>query len=297
VKQATVRRAPRPLRTAVFLPVLALLAAACGGGNGQSSGAASGGTQTPATQAPTTTQAAMAMPPGVQNMKVAITSPPADGTKVTANQVTLTVATSGYTDTCDLAGKPAVNATTGHYHVLLDKSLVNMFCTPTAAVSMQNVKPGKHTLTVVPALNDHAEVEENAKSVTINYQPTHPLPVLTDKPAAGTPSIKILEPKAGDTVSGPFDVTVQISNFNPNCDLMGKPGVAGYGHWHLNLDTSTGPMMGMGSMVAMSCQHVMHATTQGLNPGQTHTLIALLVDNGHAPLSPPVEDKVEVKIG
>jgi hypothetical protein len=41
----------------------------------------------------------------------------------------------------------------------------------------------------------------------------------------------------------------------------------------------------------------MHATTQGLKPGQTHTLIALLADDGHAPLHPPVESKVEVKIG
>jgi hypothetical protein len=295
VNQATVRRAARPLRTAVLLPVLALLAAACGG-NGQSSGAASGGTQAPTTTQAATATTAMAMPPGAENMKVAITAPAA-GTKVTANQVTLRVATSGYTDTCDLAGKPAVNATTGHYHVLLDKSLVNMFCTPTATVSMQNVKPGRHTLTVVPALNDHAEVEPNAKSVTIDYQPTNPLPLLTDKPAAGTPSIKILSPQPGATVSGPFDVTVQISNFNPNCDLMGKPGVIGYGHWHLNLDTSTGPMMGMGSMVAMSCQAVMHATTQGLKSGETHTLIALLADDGHAPLNPPVESKVEVKIG
>jgi hypothetical protein len=292
--KVTARRAARPLRAVPFLAVFALLAAACGGG-GQSSGAASGGARTPTTTQALTATTAMAMPPGVENMKVAITSP-ADGAKVTANQVTLKVVTSGYTDTCDLAGKPEVNATTGHYHVLLDKSLVNMFCTPTATVSMQNLKPGRHTLTVVPALNDHAEVEPNATSVTVDYQPTHPLPALTDKPAAGTPSIKILEPQPGATVSGPFDVRVQISNFTPNCDLMGKPAVAGYGHWHLNLDTSTGPMMGMGSMLGMSCQQVMHATTQGLKPGQTHTLIALLVDNGHAPLSPPVQDKVQVKI-
>ena len=35
---------------------------------------------------------------------------------------------------------------TGHYHVLLDGSLINMFCTPTAVVPLQNVKPGMHTL-------------------------------------------------------------------------------------------------------------------------------------------------------
>ena len=35
-----------------------------------------------------------------------------------------------------------------HYHVLLDKSLINMFCKPTATISMQNVKPGMHELAV-----------------------------------------------------------------------------------------------------------------------------------------------------
>jgi hypothetical protein len=291
VKQATLPHAAAPLRTATLLAVLALLAAACGG-NSQPAGTATGG----GAKATTTTQMAMAMPPGAEHMQVAITAP-ADGVKVTANQVTLKVATSGYTDTCDLAGKPAVNATTGHYHVLLDKSLVNMFCTPAVTVSMQNVKPGKHTLTVVPALNDHAEVEHNARSITIDYQPTHPLPTLTDTTFPGKPSITILSPTPSATVSGPFDVTVQISNLNDNCDLFGKPGLVGYGHWHLNLDSTSGAMGGMGSMAGMSCTNVLHTTTQGLKPGQTHTLIALLADDGHAPLNPPVQDKVKVKIG
>jgi hypothetical protein len=291
VKQATLPHPAAPLRTTTLLAVLALLAAACGG-KSQPAGTATGG----GAKATTTTQMAMAMPTGAKNMKVTITAP-ADNTTVTANQLTLKVATSGYTDTCDLAGKPTVNATTGHYHVLLDKALVNMYCTPTATVSMQNLKPGRHTLTVVPALNDHAEVEDNARSITIDYAPIHPLPVLTDTTFPGKPSITILSPTPGATVSGPFDVTVQLSNFNASCALMGKPDLAGYGHWHLNLDSSSGPMMGMGSMLGMSCQRAFHATTAGLKPGQTHTLIALLVDNGHAPLHPPVESKLEVTIG
>ena len=291
MKQATLPHAAAPLRIATLLAVLALLAAACGG-KSQPAGTATGG----GAKATTTTQAAMELPPWAENMKVAVTAP-ADGAKVTANQVTLKVATSGYTDTCDLAGKPVLNATSGHYHVLIDKSLVNMYCTPTATVSIQNLKPGRHTLTVVPALNDHAEVEDNARSVTINYQPTHPLATLTDTTFPGKPSITILSPTPGATVSGPFDVTVQLSNFNASCALYGKPGVAGYGHWHLNIDSSTGPMMGMGTMLGMSCQRVFHATTAGLKPGETHTLIALLVDNAHAPLHPAVESKVEVKIG
>jgi hypothetical protein len=291
VKQATLPHAAAPLRTATLLAVLALLAAACGG-KSQPAGTATGG----GAKATTTTQMAMELPPGAEHMKVAVTAP-ADGAKVTANQLTLKVATSGYTDTCDLAGKPVLNATSGHYHVLIDKSLVNMYCTPTATVSMQNLKPGRHTLTVVPALNDHAEVEENAKSITIDYRPTHPRAALTDTTFPGKPSITILSPTLGATVSGPFDVTVQLSNFNASCALYGKPGVAGYGHWHLNIDSSTGPMMGMGTMLGMSCQRVFHATTAGLKPGETHTLIALLVDNAHAPLHPAVESKVEVKIG
>jgi hypothetical protein len=291
VKQATLPHPAAPLRTVTLVAVLALLAAACGG-KGQPAGTATGG----GAKATTTTQMAMELPPGAEHMKAAITAP-ADGTTVTANQLTLKVATSGYTDTCDLAGKPVLNTTSGHYHVLLDKALVNMYCTPTATVSMQNLTPGRHTLTVVPALNDHAEVEPNARSITINYQPTHPLAALTDKTFPGKPSISILSPKPGGTVSGPFDVVVRLANFDASCALFGKPDLGGYGHWHLNLDASTGPMMGMGSMLGMSCQRTFHATTAGLKPGQTHTLIALLVDNGHAPLHPPVESKVEVTIG
>lgn len=290
MKQATVPHAAAPIRAVTLLAILTLLAAACGGKSQPSKHPAAGAKATP------TTEMAMELPPGADNMKVAITAP-ASGVKVTANQLTLKVATSGYTDTCDLAGKPVLNATSGHYHVLLDKTLVNMYCTPTATVSMQNLKPGKHTLTVVPALNDHAEVEHNARSITINYQPTHPLAALTDRTFAGPPSITILSPKPGTTVSGPFDVTVQLSNFDASCALYGRPDVAGYGHWHLNIDSSTGPMMGMGTMLGMSCQRVFHATTAGLKPGETHTLIALLVDDGHAPLHPAVESKVEVKIG
>jgi hypothetical protein len=269
---------------------LLLIAAACS--KSSTPGAASAGATTP----PASGGASMMpMPPWADAMKAAITSP-ADGSKVTANAVTLHVDTSGFTDTCALAGKP-VQPRTGHYHVLLDGSLVNMFCTPTATVSMQNVEPGMHELAVVPALDDHAEVMENETSIEIDYAPAQPLPEITDATITGKPSIKILSPKDGATVSGSFDVRVRISNFHPSCDLLGKPDQSGYGHWHLNLDSMSGPMMGMGTMVGMSCKTVFHASTEGLKAGQTHTLIALLTDDGHAPLQPPVASEVMVHIG
>jgi ribosomal protein L24E len=237
---------------------------------------------------------AMPMQPGAEKMKVSITSP-ANGTKVTGNEVVLQVATSGFDMTCDLAGKP-IQEGKGHYHVEIDKSLVNMYCAPEAKISLQNVKPGKHTFTVIPAQDDHAEVHENAASVEIEYAPTAALPEIKDATTVAKPTITIVSPKAGDTVSGKFDVVVEVKNFNLSCDLFGKPGVAGYGHWHLNLDSTSGPMMGMGTMAGMSCENVFHASTEGLQSGSTHTLIALLLDNGHAPLSPEVSSKVEVKV-
>ena len=256
------------------------------------------GSRATASQHPMSGGTMMQLPPYAKDMKIAqitIVSPAA-GKMVTDNALTVAVAATGYTLNCDLAGK-ANQQRIGHYHVLLDKSLVNMYCTPTATISMQNMSRGMHTLTVVPALNDHSEVEDNAKSITFDYEPTNPLPAITDATRAGKPSITILSPKSGDTVSGSFDIVVQVQNYHLSCDLMGKPDVAGYGHWHATLDTMSGPMMGMGTMLGMSCATTFHATTAGLKAGETHTIIALLTDNGHAPLNPAVDSQVTVKIG
>jgi len=275
----------------IFAPLVLLvwLIAACGGNPGSST------TNPAAAPSPTHAPMMMNLPAYAKDYKISITSP-TSGTKVTANTVTVTVATTGYTPTCALAGK-ADQPGTGHYHVLLDKSLVNMYCTSAATISMQNVSAGMHTLTAVPTLNDHSEIEENATSITIDYEPVHPLPAITDATFSGAPTITILSPKDGATVAGSFDVVVKVQNFHLNCDLMGKPDVSRYGHWHLNLDSMTGPMMGMGTMLGMSCATVFHSTTQGLQAGQTHTIIALLTDNGHAPLHPAVASEVTVTIG
>lgn len=286
------------LRVFALLASLALVMAACGGSTSTGSSSAPTSTSAAPTQAvtPTPTQGQMMqLPAFAKDMKISITSPQ-NGIKVTDNAVTLQVAATGYTLTCALAGK-SVQPGTGHYHVLLDKALINMFCTPTAQISLQNVKPGMHTLTVLPALNDHAEVEENATSITIDYEPTNPLAPITNATFPGKPSITVLSPKSGDTVSGTFNVVVKIENFNSSCTLLGKPDVAGYGHWHVNLDTMNGPMMGMGTMLGMGCTNTFQASTQGLKAGETHTIIALLTDNGHAPLQPPVTSGVTVKIG
>ena len=110
-------------RISLLLVAIAFIAAACG------SSAATSTSSPASTPQPTQTMTMMHLPAYAQNMKTLITSP-ASGTKVTDNSVTLAVQASGYTPTCALAGK-ADQAGTGHYHILLDKALVNMFCTPT----------------------------------------------------------------------------------------------------------------------------------------------------------------------
>jgi hypothetical protein len=237
----------------------------------------------------------MALPDYAMSWHTAFTSP-ASGVKITANSITVAVSNTGYQLSCAWAGKPN-QAGFGHYHLLLDKALVNMFCTPQATVSLQNVKPGMHNLTVVPALDDHAEVEMNGQTLSFDYEPTNPLQVIADATSTAKPSIKILSPASGAVVSGAFDVSLQVTGYNLSCDLYGKPDLFGYGHWHLNLDSLSGPMMGMAGMMGMSCQNVIHVSTIGLHSGETHTLIAVLVGNGHAPLMPEVIDKVNVTIG
>ena len=216
---------------------------------------------------------------------------PQNGTVISGNSIDVKVAVSGFTLSCAEAGKP-VKPGIGHYHIELDHALVNMFCTDTASISMQNVAPGQHTLTVLPAKNNHEEVSSGKQDLTFTYQPSSPMPAI-NAANLGAPSIKILSPHAGDTVSGTFTIQVAINNFRPSCDLFGKANLKGYGHWHVNVDSMMGPMMGMGTMLGMACSSSFQASTEGLTKGH-HTFFALLVDNQHAPLMPDVADKVDL---
>src|SRR6516165_1105104 len=196
-------------RGAVGVAALALAAAACSSSGPPSAAAAHATSSMPETSSSMPmASSSMSMgggmlPMGAEHMHVTIVSP-TPGAKVTSSSVTVHVRVSGYQDTCALAGKHVMEmeaTTTGHYHVLLDGALVDMYCTPAAVVSLQNVKPGMHTLTVVPALDDHAEVTRNARSVMFDYAPATPLPALTGV-TAGTPTITIVSPGPGTTISG-----------------------------------------------------------------------------------------------
>jgi hypothetical protein len=219
---------------------------------------------------------------------------PAPGSVIHTNTVQVRVAITHWQLSCAWAGK-ANKPGIGHYHVYLG-ALINMFCGSSASVSMQNVAPGPVRLLVVPADNNHDDMmyRKEGKTITFDYRPTHPLPTL--KPVnLGKPSITITSPTNGQTVSGTFPVNVSVKNYHLSCALFGKQNLKGYGHWHLNHDTMAGPMMGMGTMLGMSCSNSFQASTVGLKPGP-HTFFAILEDNQHAPLMPSVFAKVKVNV-
>jgi hypothetical protein len=126
----------------------------------------------------------------------------------------------------------------------LDNSLIDMRCEESTTVSMQNVEPGVHTIAVVPALNNHAEVMDNMAAFEFLYEPASALPESTDAAVTEDPVIRIVSPEPGEVVTGEFDVVIEVDNYELSCDLYGKPGLLGIGHYHMNLDSTDGPMMG-----------------------------------------------------
>ena len=217
---------------------------------------------------------------------------PSSGAAVTGNEVPTTLEVSNFKVDCRFAGtanRPGI----GHYHIELDGSLVNMFCRPGAQISMQNVTPGRHELEFLPAEDDHTDDFGAEKKVAFTYKPSQPLPTIRGE-KKGKPSIRILSPKPGTTVRRSFDLTVAPRNFEFSCALYGKKDVAGYGHWHANVDSTSKGMMGMGTMLGMSCARTFHVSLAGIKPGP-HRFFAILEDNQHAP-TPKAQDSVRLNV-
>ena len=212
--------------------------------------------------------------------KVRVLAPTPQST-VRRNAVSTGVSITHFRLNCALAGT-ANRKGVGHYHIELDHSLINMFCAKRTSISMLNVAPGKHTLIFLPAANDHAEDKKAEKQVSFVYKPARALPRAKPLSFPGKPSIRIVSPKNGATVHGGFDFTVAVKNFRLSCALYGKANVKGYGHWHANVDTTSKGMMGMGTMLGMSCAKTFHVSLAGIKPGK-HRFIAILEDNTHAP--------------
>src|SRR6185312_13924727 len=94
--------------------------------------------------------------PATQPSSVQILSPAPNAVE-TGDTVAVKVAVKNLDLSCALAGTPP-RAGTGHWHLLLDGGLINFECGTAAVLSMQNVTPGKHTITAALAANDYSAI-------------------------------------------------------------------------------------------------------------------------------------------
>lgn len=91
---------------------------------------------------------------------------------------------------------------------------------------------------------------------------------------------------AGATIDG----TVVVENFILEAPT-GQPNEAGHGHYHIYLDQATGTnYLTNGQTTAVSI-----TIPSGTSAG-AHTLRISLGQNGHAALSPPVEDIIDITV-
>lgn len=208
---------------------------------------------------------------------------PTPGQVVTSPDLPLQVLASGYQIDARYAGTPIAPGI-GHYHEILDGHLVDMAPYQDGnrdTIPMVGVTPGQHTLTIVPARNDHSEISSAAVSIPFTYAGPY-LPEPAGYSGTGTPTITVAAPAAGATISGSsFTLNVDVRNFTLCQECFGKALLAGEGHWHVFLDQPT-----MANMLTMGGGPSQTVSLKGVTPGW-HTFWPVLVDNQHMPFMDP----------
>lgn len=133
-----------------------------------------------------------------------------------------------------------------------------------------------------PNHHQHASPPDRPHDTCTNIRarplPSKPLPAIRPAASAAKPSIRIVAPANGATVERSFPVSVAVESFRLSAALFGKPNVAGFGHWHLFLDTPS-----MQTMLGMTAARTFRVSLKGVKPGK-HRIIAVLADDVHAPV-------------
>jgi hypothetical protein len=184
------------------------------------------------------------------------------------------------------AGTPPI-PDIGHYHEILDGHLIDM--TPTTdpthdQISMVDLADGLHTLTLVPAFNNHMMVMANAVNIPFYYEGPF-LPEPTYNGPAGSPTISITWPPEGYIITGnSFYMTVSETNYLYCGTCYGKTLENNVGHWHIFAELPDMAKMGpeMPNMLTMAPSETQQVYVVGLSPGW-YTFFAVLVQNNHMP--------------
>jgi hypothetical protein len=204
---------------------------------------------------------------------------PTPGEVVTTPTLAIAVTAVGYKLDAAFAGTPNL-AHIGHYHEILDGQLVDMtpLHNPTVdTVSMVDVVPGAHVLTLVPANNNHSMIMSAAVNIPFTYAGLFlppPAPIVFP----GAPTVTITAPANGAIVSGPsFFMTASVTNFALCGGCFGKDNITGVGHWHIFVDQPV-----MSHMLTMANDTTQEVSLKAITPGW-HTFYAVLVNDQHMP--------------
>ena len=114
----------------------------------------------------------------------------------------------------------------------------------------------------------------------------------------GAPSVEIVEPADGSTVTGSsVTVSVNVTNFEI-VDAFGAPNVTGQGHLHYFMDVEPPTEPGTPAVTEpgtyVPTVNLTH-TWQNVSPGM-HTFSVLLANNDHSAVQPPVTRTVTVNV-
>jgi len=124
---------------------------------------------------------------------------------------------------------------------------------------------------------------ETAQVVRIDFDPALPVPLPVEN-YTGDPGLTLVSPQDGDTVSSSFDVQVQPSNFITSTALVGKTNVAGYGHYHVWVDTEEMPSS-LAGLVLMPGTNAFTLNLGAWGEGE-HTIRIEPAQNDHAMYDP-----------
>jgi azurin len=221
---------------------------------------------------------------------------PSDGASIDTNDILVSLNVSNFTIDAAASGEADQDGV-GQVLVFLDgdtvAQLTNIYGTSSFIVPGEGLAAGEHQLAIVLASNTHVPNMDTAKMVKINYQPAQPLPLPVEN-YTGAPAVTLVSPADGATVPPQFDVQVKPENFFPTTGLEGKTNVAGYGHYHVWVDTPEMPSS-LAGLVLMPGTNAFTLDLSVWGPGE-HQIRIETAQNDHTMYDPATAASFSVTV-
>jgi hypothetical protein len=280
-------------RVASFLVGAALLSACTGAPTPSATPALStsstigpiGGTPTRVAQAVATPLSALtpagtatAGPPAIRIVS------PTPGQTVSGNRLDVRVETPSFLINFEKMSQ-APEAGAGHWHVYVDNRLAGMVASDVVSLpndTMPEIAAGPHEIRVQLHHHDHTAVGVPNDRVMVNFPET-----LRYQAQPGPPSVRFLEPRAGETVGPRLLLRVQVGGARLDSINVGRNPAPGAGHWLLYVD---GRVAGLSACEVVSLPNDTFPT---ISDGP-HTLRVELRTNDGAPFPNASSDEIRI---